>query len=347
MTQEEQDKALLHDRNTRAALRRPNPTQDPEKIYVLYHGDCPDGFCAALVAHEYFFAHMTPSQAARVTFAPVFYGRPMPSIPDGCDVYILDFSYPREVLEALAARCNVAVLDHHISAQEALRGGVEGALVRFDLTKSGAMLALYYFTPHTVGLARLAAYVQDRDLWEHKLPFTHEINAALRYIPREFGVWELFAHDLNHGLEGWNINRLDKYGDRLERMDRIVREGRTTLKVKAQMVAEIIKHAQLWDLGDGPCAVVNASLPGDLTSEVGHALLQKYPEACFALIWSFGRSGVGGALRSREDVDVSVLARRHGGGGHKQAAGFGLGEEASRALVEAVKARLNFAPQEG
>jgi bifunctional oligoribonuclease and PAP phosphatase NrnA len=40
------------------------------------------------------------------------------------------------------------------------------------------------------------------------------------------------------------------------------------------------------------------------------------------------------SLRSRGEVDVEKIARHHGGGGHRNAAGYALGGEASTALVE-------------
>jgi phosphoesterase RecJ-like protein len=50
------------------------------------------------------------------------------------------------------------------------------------------------------------------------------------------------------------------------------------------------------------------------------------------------------SLRSRGDVDIEQVARRHGGGGHKNAAGFSVDGELG-ALRESVTAELEAALQ--
>ena len=66
--------------------------------------------------------------------------------------------------------------------------------------------------------------------------------------------------------------------------------------------------------------MVNASAN---QSEVGHELLQRYPEAPFAAIYFDTADGKRKwSLRGRGNVDVSALAKQFGGGGHHNAAGF-------------------------
>lgn len=56
----------------------------------------------------------------------------------------------------------------------------------------------------------------------------------------------------------------------------------------------------------------------DCTSELGSKLLDKFEPVDYVMLVYDG----GIALRSRENIDVSVIAKKHGGGGHKNAAGF-------------------------
>ncbi len=59
------------------------------------------------------------------------------------------------------------------------------------------------------------------------------------------------------------------------------------------------------------------------SSEVGEELLKRFKKAPFSISYYDRADGQRHwSLRSRPDFDVSVLARKHGGGGHKQAAGF-------------------------
>ncbi|MCZ6507594.1 MAG: bifunctional oligoribonuclease/PAP phosphatase NrnA, partial [Acidobacteria bacterium] len=62
-----------------------------------------------------------------------------------------------------------------------------------------------------------------------------------------------------------------------------------------------------------------------------------------ALLRQLGPGRFKGSLRSRGDVDVEVIARSYGGGGHKNAAGFeatGAVEDLTAALVESLRDAL-------
>ena len=144
------------------------------KSLVLFHANCADGFGAAIAAYT------AIGEAGE--YVAVQHGQPPPDVT-GRDVYILDFSYPRDVLEQMFGVANsLLVLDHHESAQQALAGLT---YARFDLTHSGAVLAWEYFHPGT-RVPDLLAYVEDRDLWHHALPQTHEISAYLRAVGYEW-----------------------------------------------------------------------------------------------------------------------------------------------------------------
>lgn len=96
----------------------------------MYHGQCADGFGAAWAIWKQF-------PGAR--FVPVEHGTPPPADLADQRVVIVDFSYARPTLEALAAETKeLLVLDHHITAEKALAGL---PYAYFDQTKSGAVMA--------------------------------------------------------------------------------------------------------------------------------------------------------------------------------------------------------------
>jgi len=57
-------------------------------------------------------------------------------------------------------------------------------------------------------------------------------------------------------------------------------------------------------------------------SEVGNALAQKLPP--IGIVWVQKNGKISVSLRSDGTVDVSKLAEKYGGGGHKSASGFVL-----------------------
>jgi oligoribonuclease NrnB/cAMP/cGMP phosphodiesterase (DHH superfamily) len=263
---------------------------------VIFHANCADGFCAAWVARN-----VLPSDTI---FHPVNYGDPVPEFPSGCRVWILDFSYPKEQLLTIAERSeHTRVIDHHKSAKEELLdshwAGSARLSIVFRMDKSGGRLAWEEF--HSKEKSPwLVDYTEDRDLWLWKLPQSREINAALASYPRDFGVWDNFAAITNvhhSGLEA---------------------EGKAILRYQAQVVESQCKNAVEIDMDGYKVLSVNATV---LISEIAGKLAESRPfgvtyftDAKGRRIWS---------LRSREGgVDVSEIAKRHGGGGHRQAAGY-------------------------
>src|SRR5438094_7419144 len=97
---------------------------------VLYHANCPDGFAAAWAIWKKY-----PS----AVFVPVDHGQPLPVDPSGRNLLIVDFSYSKPVLEGIAkSTASIQVLDHHITAQQALECL---PCVTFDRNKSGTVWA--------------------------------------------------------------------------------------------------------------------------------------------------------------------------------------------------------------
>ncbi|WP_199245523.1 hypothetical protein [[Phormidium] sp. ETS-05] len=68
-----------------------------QPTYILYHGHCYDGFGAAWAAWK----ALGDNDAQ---YIGVNYGEPQPEIPDDAAIFIVDFSYPRDVLIELKER---------------------------------------------------------------------------------------------------------------------------------------------------------------------------------------------------------------------------------------------------
>jgi oligoribonuclease NrnB/cAMP/cGMP phosphodiesterase (DHH superfamily) len=169
------------------------------KTYVLYHGGCWDGFCAAWVAHGVL--------RGDVEYIPVQYEQDPPAVEQGSRLYILDFSYDRGTMLFLAKRVHaLTVLDHHKTAQEALQdfadecvaNGLDVPHIVFDMGKSGARLAWEHFRlgEQCPWLVRM---VEDRDLWKWELPHSREVNAAIRSYPMTWDTFDWLAEVLENG----------------------------------------------------------------------------------------------------------------------------------------------------
>ena len=214
--------------------------------------------------------------------------------PDGLKdqhVVIVDFSYKRDTIERLAKEvATLHILDHHVTAQEALDGL---PYAHFDMTKSGAVLAWEWAHPEPVPW--ILRYVEDKDLWHWKLPVSREINAALASYPYKFEVWDTLRQEV---LEV---------------------EGQGILRHENALVQKIVEEAVLI-VFDGE--TVPAVYSPILTSQIGERLSQGHP---FCIIWHQQNGRRYFSLRSQAGaMDVASLAKKYGGGGHRHAAGFSV-----------------------
>jgi oligoribonuclease NrnB/cAMP/cGMP phosphodiesterase (DHH superfamily) len=261
---------------------------------VLYHGQCGDGFASAWVAHRYL--------GDSATYLAVHYGEPPPDVT-GKTCYILDFSWPRAVLLDMAKKASrLVTLDHHKSSAEDLKDFDDEeeldnccTFTVIDQTKSGGRLAWEWFFPG-IPSPWLVDMTEDRDLWKFTIPHSKAINAFLASYPFDFAIWDQFAEE--------------------RQADRVV-EGYAILRYQTQQVENAVKNAVEVNLDGYSVLTLNAT---SLISETCGALAVGRP---FGLTW-FRRDGLFVySLRSDANgVDVSEIAKRHGGGGHPHSAGF-------------------------
>lgn len=166
-------------------------------IYVLSHMDS-DGRFASYCAWRYYKGFIT-AEAANLSFHEVQYGRPFPldvdTLTKDDTVYILDFSYSKEILDPVAAKVKkLQVLDHHESSKDQL---IDRDYAYFDLSKSGALLAWEYFFPQEMPpLACLLT--NDRDLWAKVYgDVTNHFEAWLHFdrVKQDFVKWDALVNN--------------------------------------------------------------------------------------------------------------------------------------------------------
>ncbi|RWR34990.1 phosphohydrolase [Sinirhodobacter populi] len=288
-----------------------------DRPLCLYHGNCADGFTAAWAVWR--------ALGDGVEFLPAHYGMTPPEVT-GRDVIMVDFSFKRPVIDALAETCRtMLILDHHATAAEDLaRIGAPYAygwetyleavhnayhqfdrdprapFAIFDMNRSGAQIAWDFFHPGEPR-PQLVEYVADRDLWRFDLPSSREIAAVLHSHDFDFDMWDVLASMIDR-----NIGDLVSQGTAIERKSRkdvagMVRLTRRSMRIGGQVVPV-------------------ANLPPIMASDAGHLLAEGQP---FAASY-FDKDGARiFSLRSRQGgADVAAIAAQYGGGGHRNAAGF-------------------------
>lgn len=214
------------------------------------------------------------------------------------NVYIFDLSFPREELcDLMEDSVALWVIDHHASAKEML----EGLGFPVDTSRAACTQVWEYF--HAEPVPKLLQYVEDRDIWKWELPWSDEVNSFLFTLPHTFPVWDGAAEQM----------------EQEEGMLDFLFAGTAIVKYRNVLVEQMVDNHYL-DIGKIPttCAPI-------LHSEVGHRLLEMYPEAQYSATYidEYEQGTRKWSLRSEEGrTDVGALAKELGGGGHEFATGY-------------------------
>ena len=173
------------------------------KPLVIYHDTCADGFGAAFAAWLVLGdeAEYVPMQYGKIDFdfEGGFFNLGSHEADNPCtfiagrDVYILDFSFPKELMDYIFANAKRVVWrDHHKTAFEMWCGeyvkgmqhdqtgdvGLSEADIFLDDNKSGAYLAWEYFHPGTE-VPMFIQHIDDYDRWVFAIVGTKAFQKAL------------------------------------------------------------------------------------------------------------------------------------------------------------------------
>lgn len=279
---------------------------------VIYHGNCADGFSAAWCFWRKYRDGADYVAGVYQTSPPDVTGR---------DVYLVDFSYKRPVVERMLEQANsVCLIDHHKTAIDDLQplfaqdswAGEPKQLAHFtDLNRSGATLAWDYLFPDEPR-PLLLGHIEDRDLWRFKLPGTREIQANVFSYEYTFEQWDRL---MSAGQV--ELLQMTAAGAAIERKHH---------KDVAELVG-VCKRRMVIGGHDVPVA----SLPYTLVSDAGNLMAQGEPFA--ACYWDTAEGRVFGLRSTDAGVDVSDVAKQYGGGGHVKAAGFKVPRDHPLALA--------------
>jgi len=268
-------------------------------IIVFYHKNCPDGFASAWTAWKKF--------KNKAEYIALNYQAPFDYKIKGKKIYFLDVCPNRKILEDLKKNdCEIVIIDHHLSAKRNLDLICPGSFImRLNMKRAAAVLTWKYFFPEK-RIPKLLLYIEDIDLWKFKKRFSREIVASINLPDFDFKKWNKLVKD---------IEDIDK------RKESIL-EGKKIVEYQDEMIEEIVKKAKKIKIGKIKTLAVNSSV---LISEVGDALIKKLPP--IAVIWFETGDRKRVSLRSNGKIDVSKIAEKYGGGGHKCAASFAIKAE--------------------
>lgn len=271
---------------------------DPQrKTICLYHND-PDGCCAAAIVRRAF------GEQLRLHAMEIGARVPWSSIEKAKQVVLVDYSLSPSDMVRLKEDWGFVWIDHHKTALRALGHEMQVVPGIRSLEEAACVLTWQTFFPDTP-VPYAVKLIGDRDIWRNALEDTRAFNEGL--YAREFdpAAGELWKPLLDDDLE--LVGELTQRGEILyqarmrqiknavdERGFETVFEGHRTLA---------INHRGTGDMGE-------------YIRQAGYTIGYCYAETLRA-----GRLQTIVTLYS-DQIDVSDIARKHGGGGHAGAAGF-------------------------
>uniref|UniRef100_A0A6C0C8F8 DHH family protein n=1 Tax=viral metagenome TaxID=1070528 RepID=A0A6C0C8F8_9ZZZZ len=279
---------------------------------VIYHARCPDGQGGAFAVWYFNKSNFGEDRANSIYYKPASHGEPITEdfytkFKDK-NVVIVDFSYPLVILKKIIKVAKTfVILDHHKSAREDLVA-IPEELKIFDMARSGAVIAWNHFFEDRP-VPQFLLHIQDRDLWKNSLEGTNEFVTYFYEKKFDFHLWEKYMDDA--------------------KCQKAIRIGRYWLEYKKLQVSKAVKVAsRIIQNIDGMYVVIAYSSYPTYGSEIGSELLNKYPLVDFfvSCLYKLHKKETCFSLRSADNrqIDVSEIAVKHGGGGHRNAAGLCL-----------------------
>lgn len=267
-------------------------------MHIFYDND-PDGKFACHILIEAHGKGMLLGDDYDLKYQQGDRSKPFPKdiFNSGEHIVFTDYTPGREIVEdLLQAGPKVIILDHHITAIEALEGlGVDGIM---DTTKASCELAWEYCYGDKE-MPEALKLIGDLDCWRENRIQGYQLALALDLFATspDSIVWDSLVQV--EGLKRMqDIGKLlftaqkKNYSEKLNKIFKVSLEGKNFLAVNHN-------ERGAWAFEDHP--------------------ERNSVDGCLSFHWD-GKEWVFSIFSDK--VDISPIAVKHGGGGHKGAAGF-------------------------
>lgn len=295
------------------------------KNLIIYHANCIDGFTAAYITAKFMDTEdqsyeLFPAEYTKDTYDKIE-ARVSELDTSLVGMFIVDFSLPVDLLQHLRdtyPNLHIMLLDHHKTALEEyspisaklgtskLAIADDNLYIEIDMDKCGAEIAWSRFFD-TETMPDLITYVGDYDLWKFEQgDATRYVNKYLKEVPQTVEAWDSVCADLQDPVGSIEI----------------MASGKSLHELHVKEVDEYVEAAELILFEDHMVYMV--SCPSRFASDVGHILADRTGtfSVTSQVLEKKGDTGYKYSLRSVGDFDVQEIAKKYGGGGHKNAAGM-------------------------
>jgi len=284
-------------------------------IKCFYHGSDLDGWASGAIVRYFYEKEGIPVEMFPINYGDKF---PFESVSLEDFVFMVDFSLPIDDMERLAQRVNGKFIwiDHHASAIKSYNNGLTMLLGIRDVAFAACELTWKYFCDEE--MPRFIRLLGLYDRWEHDDPaeswqnietFQYGFkNYATNPKEKDFLFWN-----------GWFF--MDSERVLSTRIRDVMFSGANIKKyVEDRFKSNLAERSFIVDWEGYKCLVIN----GD-PYIANYLTRAKEFEGCdigINFCNARGEFWIVNLRTTRDDIDLSSLAKKYGGGGHRAAAGF-------------------------
>ena len=294
-----------------------------QKVLAIYHSKDFDGICCREIAKKFYATNSN----VELTLVGWTHGDPLIDMPEEGEVVVMDLSPDclkrigniEDFNSVIAPR--VIWIDHHKTAIDKWPYGIPG--FRLDGVAACRLTWQYFFNRSTARTTRTDFY--NRAVEEPE---------TVRLLG-EYDIWDKrdsYADLLQYGLRAQNPDKMpeiwglllgDNRGVADHTLHQVLVRGEGAQQYAQNMDASLVRHNTIklhWEGLTWLC--INTGRFNSLTfksidvPESGHDALMGMSMTPNGWTVSLYHAA------HRKDLDLSVIAKKHGGGGHKGACGF-------------------------
>lgn len=281
---------------------------------IIYHKSDLDGvFSAAIAAIA---LKRMGAKEEEITFNGWTYGNEVPELKEESEIYILDLTLPdmeSVVREAIGKGSSITWIDHHKTAIETYKDSIVSMIkgIRRIGTAAVGLTYEFFFGVKTI-VPKFVDYLSRYDVWRSEDRDWEDVVGFQYYVRAKVGL------DVGKAMELFNS---EGYSNETKPH---VETGKLILGyIGGKNKNEILSYAFKGKVDDMDAVFMNttefnsttfnSAITGDVEVVVPFCIL---PDGKVRLSLYY--------VGSREDGDISGIAKSFGGGGHAKAAGFQL-----------------------